>query len=274
MRNSKLILSAAVVIGGIAGIGAASAADLPARTYSKAPAMVAAAPYNWSGCYVGGFVGGSTPARDWRSTDLGSIGQGGTFVVYNTVGTNPWDYGQSSSVIGGGTLGCNWQGAGSPFVLGIEGEAGYMHMTGTRLQPFSGDVFGNSKTGDWYGVIAGRAGWAVDRALFYVKGGAAFYNTSASVIDTVNTGGSDTVTATGSKSHVTYAIGGGIEYAFANNWTVKGEYLYLGRGDSYNACGIDVNVTQNFCWRQDPTGVHTAKIGINYNFNSPVVARY
>ena len=256
----------------VAMTGSASAADMAVKA-RPAPVVVA---YNWSGCYLGGFVGGATPERDWRSTDIGSIGQGGTFAVYNGVGTNPWSYGHDSSFTGGGTAGCNWQGAGSPFVLGIEGEVGYLRLRGSALQPNSLDVVGSSRTGDWYGVIAGRAGYAVDRTLFYVKGGVAFYDTSASVIDVGNTvpGFTDTVTARGSKSQVTYAVGGGIEYAFANNWTVKGEYLYLGRGDSYNACGIDANVAQNFCWRQDPAGIHTAKVGFNYNFNTPVVARY
>jgi outer membrane immunogenic protein len=255
--------------------GSAVAADMAPR-YTKAPVAAPVVAYNWSGCYLGGFVGGATPERSWRSTDLGSIGQGGTFPLYNGVGTNPWSYGHDSSFIGGGTAGCNWQGAGSPFVVGIEGEAGYLRLRGSGLEPNSLDVVGSSRTGDWYGVIAGRAGYAVDRALFYVKGGVAFYNSSASVIDTGNLvpGFTDTVTARGSKSQVTYAVGAGIEYAFASNWTVKGEYLYLGRGDSYNACGIDVNAVQNFCWRQDPTGIHTAKIGVNYYFNTPVVAKY
>jgi hypothetical protein len=41
----------------------------------------------------------------------------------NAVG-GEFNYDLGSSVIGGGTLGCNWQGA-SPFVFGIEGEGGY-----------------------------------------------------------------------------------------------------------------------------------------------------
>jgi len=44
------------------------------------------------------------------------------FISYNV--------GLDSSFIGGGTLGCNWQPVGSPFVLGIEGEAGYNEAQG------------------------------------------------------------------------------------------------------------------------------------------------
>ena len=54
MRNSKLIVSAAVAI--IVGISAASAADMAPRMYTKAP-VVADPAYDWSGFYVGGHVG-------------------------------------------------------------------------------------------------------------------------------------------------------------------------------------------------------------------------
>jgi outer membrane immunogenic protein len=254
----------------------AFAADLPVKAPIRAAAIAPA--YNWSGCYLGGFVGGASQSRSWSSTDIGSIGQGGTFPVYNGVGTNPWDLGRASSFIGGGTAGCNWQAPGSAFVLGIEGEIGSMRISSSALQPNSIDVNGSSRIGDWYGIIAGRGGFAVDRALFYVKGGVAFYETAATVIDLGNTvpGFTDTVTAAGKRSQTTWVLGGGIEYALTNNWSIKGEYLYLARGNSFNACGIDANVGQNFCWRQDPPGIHTAKFGLNYKFDwgGPVVARY
>ena len=255
----------------------ALAADLPPRMVTKAPVMVPVA-YNWSGCYIGGFVGGATQARATRSTDIGSIGQGGTFPLYNTAGTNPWDYSRDGSVIGGGTLGCNYQGAGSPFVFGIEGEVGFIRINSGALEPNSLDVNGSLRTGDWYGLVAGRLGYAVDRVLFYAKGGAVFYQNRATVIDAGNTvpGFTDTVTATGKKSVATWALGGGIEYAMTNNWSVKGEYMYFARSGTFNACGIDANVGQNFCWVQDPPGIHTAKLGLNYKFDwgGPVVARY
>jgi outer membrane immunogenic protein len=46
----KLVLALTAVA---AFTGSAIAADLPARTYSKAPAPVAYAP-SWTGCYLGG----------------------------------------------------------------------------------------------------------------------------------------------------------------------------------------------------------------------------
>jgi len=256
------------------GAAPVMAADIPVKARPVVPVVIA---YNWSGCYIGGYVGGATTARNWSSTDIGSVGQGGTFPVYNGVGTNPWDYGKTSSFIGGGTAGCNYHAAGSPFVVGLEGEVGYLRLQSGALQPNSQDVNGVGRIGDWYGVIALRGGWAIDRVLFYLKGGVAFYESRATVFDFGNNipGFTDTVTANGGKSQVTWALGGGIEYAISDSWSIKGEYLYLGRGDSYNACGVDANVAQNFCWRQDPSGIHTAKFGLNYRFGgAPLIARY
>jgi outer membrane immunogenic protein len=106
-----------------------------------------------------------------------------------------WNAGSDSSFIGGGTLGCNWQPVGSPFVLGIEGEAGYMKLEGAAFDPLRSptlraatpDVFATGKVGDWYGMITGRLGYAWDRTLFYVKGGAAFVQVHGSVVDNCQT---------------------------------------------------------------------------------------
>ena len=56
MRNSKFIVSAVVALSVIVGIGAASAADMTPRMYTKAP-VVADPAYDWSGFYVGGHFG-------------------------------------------------------------------------------------------------------------------------------------------------------------------------------------------------------------------------
>jgi outer membrane immunogenic protein len=83
-------------------------------------------------------------------------------------------------------LGCNYQQVGSPFVFGIEGEAGYMKLEGSAFDPLinstlpvttvraTPDVLGSAKIGDWYGMITGRVGYAWDGTLIYIKGGAAF----------------------------------------------------------------------------------------------------
>jgi len=142
---------------GIGGLGAATAADLAARPVYKAPPPVVA--YNWTGCYIGGYVGGAVQSRGVNAVDPSSTG--GVFPVgtfYNAPNANAvngglFSYDLDSSVIGGGTLGCNWQGAGSPFVVGVEAEGGYMKLNGSVIVPYSvvgqgSDTTASTKIGD------------------------------------------------------------------------------------------------------------------------------
>ena len=113
MTQSKLIatlaLTAALGIGS-AGVGAASAADLGARPYTKAP-MFADPVFNWAGFYVGGNVGGASANQQWinsaNTTGFGDLSPGQGFRQ------------RGSGVIGGGQMGYNWQ-AGN-YVFGLEG---------------------------------------------------------------------------------------------------------------------------------------------------------
>jgi outer membrane immunogenic protein len=275
MRNSKSILSAVAVASVIFGVGAASAADLPARTYTKAPVMVDQI-YNWTGFYIGGFVGGAFADRNAVSTD--PTFAGGTF--YNGPLSN--SYGLSSSVIAGGTVGYNYQPVGTKWVFGVEGEAGYIHL-GRTIQDINAindgfafpDSLDTTRFGDWYGVIAGRLGFTADRALFYGKAGVAFVNKNYSFIDACNTGGCGLGLAniTRNQTQVTWAAGAGIEYALSNNWSVKGEYLYLATQQTFTATGTVIPATPVSNVHTDP-GIHTAKFGVNYRFGGPVVASY
>jgi outer membrane immunogenic protein len=82
-----------------------------------------------------------------------------------------------------------------------------------------------------------------------------------------------------SKTVTTGTLGGGIEWAFADNWSIKGDYMFIGLGDLHTetscssatlASGATVGGGQ-FCFNHEFHGVHTAKIGLNYRFG-PVVA--
>jgi outer membrane immunogenic protein len=243
---SELALAAAVGLAavGVIEVGTGQAADLAVKA-PTAPKAVAA--YNWTGCYVGGFAGYGA-ANDWKSTDLNG---------YNPGGANPWDFSPGNEATGGGTLGCNWQ-ANRWFVLGLEGEGGYLNVegAGSQLGTGAGSVVDATKTGTGYGLIAGRAGVAFDRLLIYSKIGVAFYNTSATITDGNNPG----FVATGSKSQTPLAVGVGGEYAIYDHWSGKAEYVFFDHGSSFNVCG------QGSCWKQDPSTVHTFKIGVNYKF--------
>ena len=151
----------------------ASAADLAARPYTKAPAIVDVV-FNWSGFYVGGHVGGSTTNEQWTNTA-------------NTTGFGDLSPGQGyrqrgTGVFGGGQMGYNWQ--AENFVFGLEGTISGLDNRGTLLNTVFGigldDRF--SWRADWMATITGRLGYAVSNNLFYVKGGYAGVNNRLSVV--------------------------------------------------------------------------------------------
>jgi outer membrane immunogenic protein len=141
----KQLLLGCVPLAALAAISSATAAELPVR---KAPPVVSA--FNWTGCYLNGYVGGAWQGGDGATfTDLGQngIGPAGSIAVppflscaggaaaARLVPAHSWNADLGSSFIGGGTVGCNWQPVNSPFVLGLEGETGYMRLSGTPLIP-------------------------------------------------------------------------------------------------------------------------------------------
>jgi len=264
MRSIVLALAAAATIAS----APAMAADM--RMPAKAAPMVAPI-FNWTGFYIGGFIGGAAADRNATSTEPCAAGPVCLFTVGGVI--TPNNYSLGSSFIGGGTAGYNWQMPGSQWLLGIEGEAGYLHLQRTvrdvnaPAPGLSPGGFDSTRLGDAYGVIAGRLGVTFDRVLFYGKGGVAFVDKNHNYASTVGA-----TTATLSNDHVqtTWAAGAGVEWAFASNWSLKGEYLYIDTRETYTTsgtctggfCGAGVAVSSS---HSDP-GIHTGKIGVNYRF--------
>jgi outer membrane immunogenic protein len=206
-------------LGVIIGIsGSALAADLPPSPPPRAPAVYVPAVlpvYNWGGIYIG---------------INGGWGWGNAKFTANAVGTFAGTTGSRSDNGGvvGGTLGANFQ-AGA-FVFGVEGDWDYSAInTGTTASicTFSGQC----QTGNnWLATVRGRAGYAADRVLWYLTAGGAFAN--------VQTNFNGTTT---SHTQSGWTGGGGIEWAFADNWTAKVEYLYVNLGNG------SVNCTNAIC---------------------------
>ena len=202
---------------------AASAADLPARPYAKAPPAAVVAAYNWSGFYLGA---------------MGGYG---------------WETGAGSGGFGGGTVGYNWQFPGSQFVFGIEVDAAGANIKDSVTEDLLGIPVTTETKINSFGSVTGRAGFAIDAALLYAKGGYAWANRKWSISDGV-------VTFSDSQTHSGYTIGGGLEYMFAPNWSAKGEYMFTSLGsEAYNFGGPPLvdSGTIDF---------HTIKVGVNYHF--------
>jgi outer membrane immunogenic protein len=266
----------------------AGAADL-GRMPTKAPVVAPPPPFTWSGCYLGGFVGGAFTNDDAVFADFGN----GLFPAYSG-GIRPGVAAphafavplDDSTFIGGGTVGCNWQPVGSPFVFGIEGEVGFLKLDGAAFDPQIApgvlspvpDVLGAARVGDWYAMATGRLGYAFDRWMIYVKGGAAFVPTKANVIDNCTTGGCGNwliATFSGDDTATVGTFGGGVEWAFAPNWSVKAEYMFIALGDqSRTSCGTAtlasgaVVAGGPFCFGTSFPDIHTVKVGVNWRFGT------
>jgi len=232
--------------------GAALAADLPPSP-PRAPAVYVPAVlpvYNWAGVYVG---------------INGGWGWGNAKFTANAVGGFPGTTGTRSDNGGvvGGTLGANFQ--ADAFVIGVEGDWDWSAInTGTTASicTFSGQC----QTGNnWLATARGRAGYAADRVLLYLTAGGAFAN-----VQTNFNGVTTTHTQAG------WTAGGGIEWAFADNWTAKVEYLFvnLGNGSVTCATAACLAASTNLA---NPTGVpipvsvtlteNLIRAGVNFKFN-------
>lgn len=236
-----------LVFGALAGLAAlamtpASAADLGQKPVYKAPAVPTA--YNWSGFYLG-IQGG----YGWGDGDL-------NVPTFATASRNV------SGWFGGGTIGWNWQAAGSPWVWGIEAD-----FSGSNIDHHDTPFFGviDSKVNS-FGTARARIGYAVDPALWYITGGFAWADHDVTVtIPGIGFAASE------SNTHSGWTIGAGVEWALVENWSAKVEYLFMDFGsdsvfNNFNLGVIDVDAQ-----------IHTVKVGLNYRFGggkAPVVARY
>ncbi len=224
----------------------AEAADMRVKA---PPAPPPPPPFSWSGFYIGGEIGGA-----WAN---GSVTDN---LLGLSVSTS------HSGFLGGGVVGFNYQ--TSNVVFGVEGDFDWtsLNATGNGAPTAFGTLQASANT-DWIASLAGRIGIASDRALFYVKGGAGWVQNTASITN-LTTG----VSVSASNNNSGWLLGGGLEYAFASNWSAKVEFDYLGlRAFSWNPvfiAGDSFTASRN---------IAMLKAGINFKFGGyeqPVTTRY
>jgi len=191
----RRILFATMGLLGLAatGLGATSAvaADLPRAMPTKAPAIFAPG-YSWTGFYLGVNGGGAFGRSDWSG------------------------FGNDTNVSGGlvgVTAGYNWQ--SGQWVFGLEGDIDWSSIKGSFTN--AACPTGCETKNSWLGTARGRLGYAFDRVMPYITGGAAFGDVKA------------TQAGVGSVSdtNVGWTAGAGVEWAAISNWTAKIEYLYV-----------------------------------------------
>ena len=162
---------------------------------------------------------------------------------------------------GGGQIGYNWQLANAPWVLGVEADLQGSGIKGSHTGVGTTAGLETSTVNiRWFDTFRGRIGYAADRVLLYVTGGAAFGNVNSSLSSPVVPGTFET--AQGTRSG--FAVGGGLEYLIAPKWSLKAEYQYIDLG-SKALIGIPP-VFVGFRTLPIDTAFNTVRAGINYHF--------
>jgi outer membrane immunogenic protein len=273
--DMRRIFIGSVAIASLLAATSVFAADLPARTYTKAPVMVDP---GWSGFYIGGNVGYSW-GRSGNAETFSNLATGAA--LFTNTSRN-----DVNGVIGGGQVGYNWQ--SSNWLFGLEadiqgsGEKGSSTIICVACGDGPSNITSNlTQKLDWFGTVRGRAGVLVTPAvLLYATGGLAYgeVETGGTITGPTLQAPLATVALPGASStRVGWTAGAGVEGRISGNWTAKLEYLYMDLGT------VDVGPTTTTIVNtlRRPVAVsysshftdNILRVGLNYHFSGPV-ARY
>ena len=215
----RLVLASIGALAVMTMTGSANAADIARRQAMPTKAPMYEAPYNWTGFYVG--INGG---YGFGTSDIGAAFPGS----YDVNGG-----------LAGGTVGYNWQMGQA--VFGVEGD---IDWSGIRGNGTCGVTTCETRN-DWLSTARVRLGYAVNRFMPFVTGGAAFGDIKNDVAGV----------GSASDTKVGWTLGGGVEAAIAGPWTAKVEYLYADLGRGASVLGADASFKTNI-----------VRGGINYRF--------
>jgi outer membrane immunogenic protein len=258
----KKILIATTALVALAAAPAV-AADLAVKApLYKAPPPVAY--FSWTGCYVGGNVGGVWVNKDFALDGFTTpLGVGGPGFLAGGYGSHT-----ASSVIGGVQGGCDYQFAGG-FVIGIAGDYDWTGAKAQHADPFTPLLDTLSSNTTSLASVTARIGYAWDRFLGYVKGGGAWERDNYSWFNTANPA---ILYGSGSETRGGWTVGVGGEYAFTNWVSAFAEYDYYNFGTRTVGFTTPTVAIANFDIKETKS---VFKVGLNFRWGAgPVVARY
>jgi outer membrane immunogenic protein len=250
MKKTTLAAAAAILL---ATTAAGSAADMAVKAHYAAPAPI----WNWTGFYIGGHVGAG-----WGTSEstLDSVSFGGASIPLGLgLAQN-----SKSGFLGGGQIGYNFQSGWA--VFGVQADIAGMDVKGTTPCVI---VLSCTSESNWLATVSGRFGGVVaDKTLVYVKGGAAWLNTTHSAA--LGLGGLlppalAGISTSADSTALGWLVGFGAEYAFTQNWSAFIEYDYMDfdkKDVTFGlaaAPGLAINTSIQ-------SKLSIAKVGVNYKF--------
>ena len=264
----KKLLLAAVGALSLGMAAPASAADLAPRPYTKAPAPMMAAVYDWSGFYLG-LNGGGAWARKCWDTGPFTFGQA---AVFQSPGGPEGCHNATGGVVGG-QVGYRWQ--SGAWVFGVEAQGDWANLRGSNASlifvPGLLTATGTTNTSkiDAIGLFTGQVGYAWNNVLFYVKGGAMVVNDKYEGSAT----GTGVLFDRASETRWGGAVGAGLDFGITPNIVLGVDYVhgFMGSRNLTFVSAATGAVTRNETIRQDVDMV-TARI--SYKFGGPVIAKY
>jgi len=209
--------------------------------------------YDWTGFYVGAQAGLGKP-RDvvrYRGSSTGIPFNDDDEIIKH----------RENGFAGGVQAGYNLQ-LGF-LVPGVEADFGYLGFSGSQPSPAEFDPNQETRadsSGGIFGTVTGRLGLALNRVLLYGKGGFAYTRPKLGVHDDVPPVTTDTRTR---KTFTGWTIGGGVEWAFADHWTIKSEYQWMDFGRKSISGVASDGVTDT--WKHE-VKAHIVKLAFNYKF--------
>jgi len=252
-RHMKLALAAGVLLG-LGATGFASAADMAVKARP-----VVASVQTWTGCYIGGNVGGA-----WNRMDT-------ELVTIDGIGPVAANYGREndSGFVGGAQAGCDFM-AGKDLVFGVQGMFDFGNVNG-RHSITDFPTLSETNSLKSIGTATGRIGYLwTPQFLGYVKGGMAFMRDQNQLFTAAG--------ASFASSNFTLpgmTVGVGAEWMFTQNWSVFAEWNYMWIEDKSGQYFTPAPGFAGETLNVKPVS-QTALIGVNYKFHwdGPVVARY
>ena len=249
-RNLVWVIASAL---SVVSFGSASAADLAAKPYVKAPPPPPPPVYSWAGFYVGA-NGGWGQSHDCLDlfTDVFGI---------DSVCRN-----RSGGVVGG-QIGYRWQ--VNQFVAGLEAQGDWADLSNTRVSVFDPFLSTTVKT-DAIGLFTGQVGWAWNNSLLYFKGGAAVTRNRLDIFD--NVFGTGLFSASNTRWGGTAGVGW--EWGFGPGWSVGVEYDHLWMGHANNDFTVLGFNTETLLGDRVSQDVDMVTVRFNYRFGGYGVGNY